>query len=150
LERHNSYFNPRIVMYFKSFRSLSQSHALWVSLYLAHGSDVHEGIRQKITGYILVCQYSMFDAETRCPNYWKLLYWLPLILITKSLYPLLTLLIFLVLSFIHPCWIPTNESSLIDCAQNVKKISGFCLAVRFLKSTLRLVAFQILSSLPGY
>ena len=45
---------------------------------------------------------------------WVLLYWIPLILLTCSRYSLGTLLIFcLIISFGYPCWVPSNESSLI-------------------------------------
>ena len=54
----------------------------------------------------------------------KLLYWIPLIPIAKSLHPTWTLLIFfLILSFGNPCWIPTNRSfSLTDVNCWVSKI----------------------------
>ena len=52
---------------------------------------------------------------------WKLQNRIPLMPIAKSLYPLRTLLIlFLILSFRYPCWVPTNKSSLIDCGKNFK------------------------------
>ena len=44
-------------------------------------------------------------------------------LISKSLYPLSTLLILCFIpSFEFPCWIATTESSLIHCARKLKKI----------------------------
>ena len=69
-------------------------------------------------------------------------FWILLILISKSLYPLSTLLILcLILSFGFPGWIPTYQSSLIDCARKSLKFLGFWLSVWILQSTLWLVEF---------
>ena len=49
---------------------------------------------------------------------WKLLYWIPLVLISKSL-----LILCLIVYFGFSCWIATAESSSIYCARKNFKIS---------------------------
>ncbi len=64
----------------------------------------------------LCCHYGSYHSENlfKIVQSWKLLNWITLIPISKSLYSLTIFFIFL--SFGYPCWILTNKSSLIDYA----------------------------------